>query len=51
VRRFLTERLKPRIFFRCKGEVRIVNYSFSGREVTLDDAADGHQFGELAAIW
>jgi CRP/FNR family cyclic AMP-dependent transcriptional regulator len=38
------------IFFVIKGKVRVVNYSFSGREVTLDDVTDGQQFGELAAI-
>lgn len=38
------------IFFVIKGKVRVVNYSFSGREVTLDDITDGQQFGELAAI-
>ena len=38
------------IFFVVKGKVRVVNYSFSGREVTLDDVTDGQQFGELAAI-
>ena len=38
------------IFFVVKGKVRVVNYSFSGREVTLVDITDGQQFGELAAI-
>jgi CRP-like cAMP-binding protein len=32
------------------GTVRVVNYSLSGREVTLDDVTAGGYFGELAAI-
>ncbi len=38
------------IFFVVEGTVRVVNYSFSGREVTFDDLAVGSHFGELAAI-
>ena len=38
------------IFFVVRGSVRIVNYSLSGREITLDDVTKGGHFGELAAI-
>ncbi len=38
------------IFFVVRGRVRIVNYSLSGREITLDDIGEGGHFGELAAI-
>jgi len=38
------------IFFIVEGSVRIVNYSLSGREVTLDDLGPGNHFGDLAAI-
>ncbi|MBY0429786.1 MAG: Crp/Fnr family transcriptional regulator, partial [Rhodospirillales bacterium] len=38
------------VFFVVKGLVRVVNYSVSGREVTLDDIGVGGYFGELAAI-
>jgi len=38
------------IFFVVRGRVRIVNYSLSGREITLDDIREGGHFGELAAI-
>ncbi|MCG8511890.1 MAG: Crp/Fnr family transcriptional regulator [Rhodospirillales bacterium] len=38
------------IFFVVRGRVRIVNYSLSGREITLDDVGKGGHFGELAAI-
>lgn len=38
------------IFFVLEGRVRVVNYSLSGREVTLDDMGPGSYFGELAAI-
>ncbi len=38
------------VFFVIRGRVRVVNYSLSGREITLDDIADGGNFGELAAI-
>jgi len=37
-------------FFVIEGRVRVVNYSISGREITLDDLAAGAHFGELAAI-
>jgi CRP-like cAMP-binding protein len=38
------------VFFVVSGAVRIVNYSFSGREVSYEDIGAGHLFGELAAI-
>lgn len=38
------------IFFVVSGRVRVVNYSASGREITLDDVTAGGHFGELAAI-
>lgn len=38
------------IYFIVGGTVRIVNYSLSGREVTLDDLKEGAYFGELSAI-
>lgn len=38
------------VFFVVDGDVRVVNYSLSGREITLDDLATGCHFGELAAI-
>ena len=38
------------VFFVVRGKVRIVNYSLSGREITLDDVNQGGHFGELAAI-
>ena len=38
------------VFFVVRGSVRIVNYSLSGREITLDDVTKGGHFGELAAI-
>jgi len=38
------------VFFVVRGRVRIVNYSLSGREITLDDVSAGGHFGELAAI-
>ena len=38
------------VFFVVEGRVRVVNYSLSGREVTLDDVPEGGHFGELAAI-
>jgi CRP/FNR family cyclic AMP-dependent transcriptional regulator len=38
------------IFFVVKGKVRVVNYSLSGREVTLGDVVEGGHFGELAAL-
>ena len=38
------------VFFIVEGDIRVVNYSLSGREITLDDLTDGDYFGELAAI-
>ena len=38
------------ILFVTKGKVRIVIYTLSGREVTLDDIETGCFFGEMAAI-
>ena len=38
------------VFFVIRGGVRVVNYSVSGREITLDDILQGGHFGELAAI-
>ncbi|MCP5367947.1 MAG: Crp/Fnr family transcriptional regulator [Hyphomicrobiales bacterium] len=38
------------VYFIVNGRVRVVNYSLSGREVTLDDFLAGSPFGELAAI-
>ncbi|MCW8835221.1 MAG: Crp/Fnr family transcriptional regulator [Rhodospirillales bacterium] len=38
------------VFFIVEGRVRVVNYSLTGREVTLDDLESGSYFGELAAI-
>lgn len=38
------------VFFVITGKVRVVNYSMSGREITLDDIQTGGYFGELAAI-
>jgi CRP-like cAMP-binding protein len=38
------------VFFVVEGTVRIVNYSFSGREVSYEDIGPGQLFGELAAI-
>jgi len=38
------------VYFIVKGTVRVVNYSLSGREITLDDLGPGNSFGELAAI-
>ncbi len=38
------------VFFVVEGQVRVVNYSLSGREITLDDFGVGGIFGELAAI-
>jgi len=37
-------------FFVVGGSVRIVNYSYSGREVSYDDIRAGGMFGELSAI-
>lgn len=38
------------VFFVIEGTVRVVNYSLSGREVTLADIVAGGFFGELAAL-
>ena len=38
------------VFFIIEGKVRVVNYSLSGRVITLDDIIAGGHFGELAAI-
>lgn len=38
------------VYFIAVGRVRVVNYSLSGREITLDDLDVGGYFGELAAI-
>lgn len=38
------------VYFIADGRVRVVNYSLSGREITLDDLDVGGYFGELAAI-
>ncbi|MGB0748485.1 MAG: Crp/Fnr family transcriptional regulator [Magnetospiraceae bacterium] len=38
------------VYFVVNGRVRVVIYSLSGREVTLDDLESGGYFGELAAI-
>ena len=38
------------MFFIVQGTVRVVNYSLSGREITLDDLTQGYYFGELAAL-
>ena len=38
------------VFLVVEGRVRVVNYSITGREITLDDINAGGHFGELAAI-
>lgn len=38
------------VFFVVSGRVRVVLYSISGREITLDDIGPGGHFGELAAL-
>ncbi len=38
------------VFFVLEGRVRVVLYSLSGREVTLDDLEAGNYFGQLAAL-
>ncbi|MDP6602969.1 MAG: Crp/Fnr family transcriptional regulator [Rhodospirillales bacterium] len=38
------------VCFVVEGNVRVVNYSLSGREITLDDLDAGAFFGELAAL-
>lgn len=38
------------VYFVIQGVVRVVNYSYGGREVSYDDIAAGGMFGEMAAI-
>ncbi len=38
------------VCFVVKGRVRVVNYSFSGRGIILDELLPGSYFGELSAI-
>jgi CRP-like cAMP-binding protein len=38
------------IYFIVQGAVRVLNYSFSGREIAFDDIQAGSIFGELAAL-
>ncbi len=38
------------VFFVVSGRVRVVNYSYSGRGITLDELPPGSYFGELAAL-
>lgn len=38
------------VFFIVRGRVRVVNYSYSGREVSYDDLRAGAVFGEMSAI-
>jgi len=38
------------VFFVVRGQVRVVNYSYTGREVSYDDLGAGSVFGELSAI-
>lgn len=38
------------VYFVVSGAVRVVIYSLSGREITLDDVSAGGHFGDLAAI-
>ncbi|MDA1089896.1 MAG: Crp/Fnr family transcriptional regulator [Proteobacteria bacterium] len=38
------------VYFVILGTVRVVNYSLSGREITLDDMNEGGYFGELSAL-
>ena len=38
------------VFFVVRGKVRVVNYSYTGREVSYDDLGAGAVFGELSAI-
>jgi len=38
------------VYFVVAGTVRVVNFSASGREVSLAEVAPGHCFGELSAI-
>lgn len=38
------------VFFVVDGRVRVVNYSLSGKEITLEDLDAGSHFGELSAL-
>ena len=38
------------VFFVVEGRVRVVNYSLSGKEITLEDLDSGSHFGELSAL-
>ena len=38
------------VFFVIDGRVRVVNYSLSGKEITLEDLNAGAHFGELSAL-
>ena len=38
------------VFFIVSGQVRVVNYSRSGREITFDVFSEGDHFGQFAAI-
>ncbi len=38
------------VYFIVSGNVRVVNYSLSGREVAFEDIRSGSVFGELAAL-
>lgn len=38
------------VFFVVEGRVRVVNYSLSGKEITLEDLDTGSHFGELSAL-
>ncbi len=38
------------VFLVVEGRVRVVNYSLSGKEITLEDLEAGAHFGELSAL-
>lgn len=38
------------VYFITRGRVRVVNFTYSGKEVALEDLTAGQYFGELAAI-
>lgn len=38
------------VYFIVRGDVRIVDYSLTGREISFDDLHAGEYFGEIAAI-
>lgn len=38
------------VYFVVDGRVRVVNYSLSGKEITLEDLDTGSNFGELSAL-